>query len=207
MHFFGRISNPQNLLSEHNKETQNAMTVNKKKIGIAAVAVALVGVAGIAIAKSDDHRRDGRHYGGQFGFGGNISRLSSALDLNDDQREQARVLMNDIREFRRQHRETARLAVASAFTQDSLSPTEGQKLLSMRQQHRDAMRAFMGAKLSEFHGILTPAQRENAVALWQDRRGKFGGRGNDRRGGWGWGRGHHDDDDDHYHRRRHRDYD
>ena len=181
------------------------MNINKKKIGIAAAAVALAGVAGIAIAKSDDHRRDGRGFGGHFGFGGNISRVAKALDLNEDQREQTRALMNDVREFRDQNRQNAREAVSNAFTQDTLSPADAQKILAMREQRRDAMRAFMGAKLSEFHAILTPAQRENAVAMmWRDRGGKFGGWHGDRRGhreyGHRGGRGH--DDDDH-HRRRH----
>ena len=179
------------------------MNVNKKKIGIAAAAVALVGVAGIAIAKSDDHRRDGREFGGHFGFGGNISRIAKALDLNEGQREQTRALMNDVREFRDQNRQSAREAVSNAFTRDTLSPADAQKLLAMREQRRDAMRAFMGAKLSEFHAILTPAQRENAVAMWHDRGGKFGRRHGDRRGHREYGRRGGDNDDGDYHRRRH----
>ena len=185
------------------------MIINKKKVGIAAAAVALAGVAGIAIAKSDDYRRDGRGFGGHFGFGGNISRVAKALDLNEDQREQTRALMNDVREFRDQNRQSAREAVSNAFTQDTLSPADAQKILAMREQRRDATRAFMGAKLSEFHAILTPAQRENAVAMWHKRGGKFGHhRGGDRRGHREHGRrgGHGHDDDDDYHHRRHRDY-
>lgn len=179
------------------------MTINKKKIGIAAAAVALVGVAGIAIAKGADHYRDGRGFDGHFGFRGDAGQIARALDLNDEQREQTRAMMNDIRAFRRAHRESAHMVVAAAFTGESLSPADAEKILSMREQHRDEMRAFMGAKLSEFHAILTPAQRENAVALWQDRRhhrgwGRRGGRDNDRhRRGWG-----RDDDDDYHHRRR-----
>lgn len=183
---------------------------SRKKIGIAAAAVALVGVAAIAHAGRDGHR-DGRGFGGHghFGFGG-VERLSDALDLNDDQREQTRVIMNSIREFHRGHRESARLEIAAIFTQDALSPQEAQDLLNMRERRREEGRAFMGAKLSEFHGILTPAQREQAVALMEKRGGLFRGfgRDNDRRRGKGRGHGHghwDDDDDDHHRWRRDRD--
>ena len=175
------------------------MNITKKKIGIGVAAVALASMAGIAIAKSADHHRGHERGYGHWGFGGNISRVARALDLNDEQREETRALVNDIREFRREHRESARESAAALFIRDSLSPAEAKNLLSMREQRREEMREFMGGKLSDFHALLTPAQRETAVALWQERRGGFG---HDRRGkrhGHGhYGRGHRDND---YHRR------
>ena len=170
---------------------------SKKKIGIAAVAVALVGVAAMAHA-GRDHDRHERGFG-HFGFGG-MERLSDALDLNDEQREQTRAIVNSIREFHRGHRESARMEIAVIFTQDALSSDEAQNLLNLRQRHREEGRAFMGAKLAEFHGILTPAQREQAVALLEKRGGFLQGfgRDNDHRGKkrgrkhWDWDDHHHD---------------
>ena len=174
---------------------------SKKKIGIAAAAVALVGVAALAHAGRDHHRHDDRHGFDRFGFGG-VERLSDALDLNDNQREQTRVIMNSVREFHRGHRESAREEIAAAFTQEALSPAQARELLNLRERRREEGRAFMGAKLSEFHGLLTPAQRERAVALLQKGRGGFFhgfGRDGDHHRGKGHGRhGHWDDDDDHH---------
>ena len=179
------------------------MSITKKQIGIGVAAVALAGVAGVAIAKSADHYRDGHERGfGHAGFGGNISRVAVALDLNDEQREETRALVNDIREFRREHRESARESAAALFTRDSLSPDDAKKILSMREQRRAEMRDFMGGKLSEFHALLTPAQRETAVALWQERRFGFGhGKRGKHRGHGHYGRGHGHWDDDDRHRR------
>ena len=184
------------------------MSVNRKKIGaiaiVAAVALAgAAGVAGIAIAKSGDRENRGFHPahsfaapGGRMGFGGNMLRMARALDLNDEQREKARALMNDIDEFRRERREATRETVSELFTRDSLSPQDAAKMLALREQHRAENRAFMSGKLSEFHAILTPAQRERAVALMTERR----------RGFRGFHRGdrHHDGK---HHRRRGRDRD
>ena len=180
------------------------MTVSKKKIGVAVAvaAVALAGIGGVAIAKSDrdhDHHRDFAGRGESMHFGGNMLRMARALDLNDDQREQARALANDLRDHRRERREAARLAASAIFTQESLSPDDAAKLLAMREQNRDQTRAFIGEKLSEFHAILTPAQRERVVALMTERRGGFGfHRGKHRDGKHRWRRDDddHDDDDD-----------
>ena len=179
------------------------MNITKKQIGIAVAAVALASVAGVAIAKSADHYRGGHERGfGHGGFGGNISRVARALDLNDEQREATRELVNDIREFRREHRESARESAAALFARDSLSSEEAKTLLSMREQRREEAREFMGGKLSEFHALLTPAQRETAVALWQDRRLGFGHGHRGKRHGHGHrGRGHGHWDDDRHHRR------
>ena len=180
---------------------------SRKKIGIAAAAVALVGLAGVALAKGNDyyHKRHGFDGGGHFGFGG-VSRLADALDLNDEQREKTRAIMNSVREFHRGHRDGARDEIAAVFTKESLSPAEAKDLLNLRERRREEGRAFMGAKLSEFHGILTPAQRERAVALMAERRGGFfRGFGRDkhrRHHGHGRGHGHWDwDDDDNDHHR------
>ena len=182
------------------------MTPKMKKT-VAVVAVALLGATavGVAVAKRDHDSHHSFHFrhhfsghGGDFhhmreGFAGLKTRhLARALDLDSEQREKTRALMNDVREFQRQSRMETRAAVSRAFTADSLSPEQAAELLAMRENRRDETRAFVGAKLAEFHAMLTPAQRERAAELWTER-GRHGFRffHRDR---------HHDGHDDDRHR-------
>ena len=152
------------------------MTPKMKKT-VAVVAVALLGATavGVAVAKRahDSHhsRHHFSHYGGDFsGMSGmNVRHLARALDLDSEQREKARALMNNIREFQRQSRMEIRDSVSRAFNADSLSAEQAAELLAMRENRRDEMRAFIGSKLAEFHAMLTPAQREHAAQLWTER--------------------------------------
>ena len=159
------------------------MTTKTKKIA-AVVAVALLGAtaAGAAVAKrAHDNHHAHREFRGEhrgIGFLGNFSGMKTrliarALDLDSEQREKTRALINDVREFQRQSRDSSRDAVMRAFAADSLSAEQAAELLAMRENRRDEMRAFVGAKLAEFHAMLTPAQRERAAELWAERRHGF----------------------------------
>ena len=195
------------------------MTSKMKKI-VAVGAVAILGAAavGVAVAKrAHDHHHShpsrhhfshhGSHYDGDFhgmrgelhmrdGFAGMKTRhLARALDLNPEQREKTRALMNDIREFQRESRQDIRNAVSRAFNADALSAEQAEELLAMRENRRDEMRAFVAAKLAEFHAMLTPAQRERAAQLWTERRHGFRFHRNRHHDG-------HDDDDDRHDRDR-----
>lgn len=99
------------------------------------------------------------------------ARMIENLDLTPDQVESIEAIIEEIKveipDIREQHKgiheEFARQFANDTFDQEAIKSALDEKLVELK-----AMTDFMIAKVSEFHEILTPEQREKLVLHMQE---------------------------------------
>lgn len=136
-------------------------------VPVLAVMLVLTVVCGIVAAKKKF--RDGPH-----GF--IIDKMTENLNLTDNQKAQVDRIKEQIREQMEANRPDAKVGLeelADEFMEDKLDKSTLIELKKKKDQKKEEMESFMMDKLIEFHAILTPAQREQAVKNMKEMRNKF----------------------------------
>ena len=133
--------------------------VKKTTIGI------LIGILILATAGAVVYARAGSFVPGLV-FDGMKARMIENLELTPEQVEKVEAMIDEIKDqipdirnhHQEIHEEFARQFTADTFDQDAVKSALEKKLVELK-----AMTDFMVSKVSEFHNILTPEQREKLV--------------------------------------------
>lgn len=102
--------------------------------------------------------------------------LIEKLDLNESQKAQAEKIRDEIHakmQSKNDDRQTMMDDFASEFSKDNMDKNKLLELHQNRQQEMNENKEFMMDKMIEFHNILTPAQRQEAVDLMKNMKGNF----------------------------------
>ena len=133
--------------------------VKKTTIGI------LIGILILATAGAVVYARAGSFVPGLI-FDGMKARMIENLELTPEQVEKVEAIIDEIKDqipdMRNHHQgiheEFARQFTADTFDQDAVKSALEKKLVELK-----SMTDFMVNKVSEFHEILTPEQREKLI--------------------------------------------
>lgn len=154
-------------------------------IGLFALAgaIAVAGVAGIAIAGSGhSHSKHSERF---------VEHVAEKLSLNSSQEDQLKMILQKTKDKKQQLRGDAQLQIREIVLRDEISKEDALKILRLRKEKRDDMREFLAEQLVEFHAQLDSEQREKfaqaAPKILSKMDGRRRGHKRDR---------HHDDDDD-----------
>ncbi len=137
--------------------------VKKTTIGI------LIGILILATAGAIVYARAGHFVPGLM-LDGMKARMIENLELTPDQVEKVEAIINEIKDripdMREHHRGIhevfARQFASETFDQEAIKSTLEEKLIELKD-----ITDFMIAKVSEFHKILTPEQREKLIEHMQ----------------------------------------
>ena len=103
--------------------------------------------------------------------------LVEKLDLNESQKAQVEKIRDEIHskmESNKDEHQSMMEDFASEFTKDNMDKNKLMELDQKRVQDMKENKDFMIDKMIEFHNILTPQQRQKAVDIMKDMKGKFG---------------------------------
>lgn len=106
-----------------------------------------------------------------------IGMLIEKLDLNETQKTQVEKIRDEIHarmQSGSNDHQTMMEDFASEFTNENMDKNKLMELDQKRQEIMKENKEFMMDKMIEFHNILTPAQRQEAVDLMKNMRGKYG---------------------------------
>jgi periplasmic protein CpxP/Spy len=95
-----------------------------------------------------------------------VSKISSELDLTDEQKLELNRIKDEALEKYREHREerkTVHARIVNLITSDTLDVDEVNKIFDEREKKQKEMRPFIIEKIVEFHRILKPEQKEKLV--------------------------------------------
>ena len=133
--------------------------MKKTKI-IGALAVAALLAAGAAYAGSNKRGHDDDHDRGDHHREHLIEHATEKLSLTDEQEERLESLLEEFGDKRKAMRERTKTAMREVILQDEMSAEDAERLMTMRRESRNEMRAEAAAVLAAFHAELSPAQRE-----------------------------------------------
>lgn len=154
------------------------------KTKIIALSVAtVVGVTAAAFAgfgRDSDDRREHRaeHI---------AEHLAKRLELTDAQEEQVNAIVQTALAERNALRQEAKEEIQQIILQDSMDKEGALRILTIREEMREAAQEVMAEQMVAVHALLTPEQREKAAEMLP----RMGQRGKHRRG---WLRGWFDRD-------------
>ena len=147
----------------------------KNKIAILAVVVAVsAGLIVFGCGKKKPHGFEGR-------LGGMIDKISSSLDLNEEQKKKAAEIKEEILNKNKAIREgedkkdrEIEEAFSKQIKSDNFDEKAVNKLLDTKIAGMEDMRSFMVAELKKFHAVLTPEQRVKLSEIMKELGPKHG---------------------------------
>ncbi|MDZ4710861.1 MAG: Spy/CpxP family protein refolding chaperone [bacterium] len=163
------ILNTEEQTSQKNKRRFFCTTKSKVILSIVIILFTVLAVKGIAVARHFHKFADGP--GGFI-----IERLTENLNLTESQKAQVERIREQIKqkmETNKPDHENDAEAFAGEFKKDKLDINKLKEFAQKKEQKHDEMKEFMMEKIVEFHDILTPDQRNQAVENMKDMKNKF----------------------------------
>ncbi|MEO8447197.1 MAG: Spy/CpxP family protein refolding chaperone [bacterium] len=163
------ISNTEEQTPQKNKKRFFSSAKSKIILSIVIILFTVLAVKGIAVARHFHKFADGP--GGFI-----IERLTENLNLTESQKAQVERIREQIKqkmEANKPDHENDADAFAGEFKKDKLDINKLKEFDQEREKKHNEMKEFMMEKIVEFHDILTPDQRNQAVENMKDMKNKF----------------------------------
>jgi periplasmic protein CpxP/Spy len=154
--------------------------MSRRTIAVSAlVAVAIAAIAAVPLLYAGPHSRGHSHFGG-IGALGHLQHVKAELNLSDQQMDEIKVILKELRERNAPYHEQMHGGIASIVETLVANPSDvaaAQALLAQQTQAEDAMKANVLSAASKALSVLTPEQRTKVGAMvekhkerWHERR-------------------------------------